>query len=248
MKKADNHIHSKYSFDSKLHIYDLVVQARKKKLDYITLTDHVEFATQPINEVLHRIENRDKKIDEIEKNTGMRILKGLEISEPHLYTNEIMQLNKELDIDVILGSIHHILGMPMRKMAHLQDIYNIYLRNVLDMVETADIDAVAHLDYIKRFIENGNFDEILLNEILKIMIERGIALEVNTSGYRRCGEPFPNLAIVDVYEHLGGSKITLGSDAHELAEVADGFDEVSEELASTGLKQGIIIKRRFKNL
>lgn len=248
MGKADNHIHSKYSFDSKSHINDIMAEAKKKKLDYVTLADHVEFSNQPIGEVLHRIENRNNKIDDLSKNSKVTVLKGLEISEPNMYTEEIMELTNNLEIDSIIGSVHHVLGMPLRKMVTYKDLYNLYLRSVLEMVERADIDCLAHLDYVKRYLTNGSFDEMLLEEILNVIIDRGIALELNTSGIRRCKEPFPSYSIIDKYKSMGGTKILVGSDAHEISEIGNHFQDAEKAVSEIGLKEGVVIKRRFRNL
>jgi len=61
--------------------------------------------------------------------------------------------------------------------------------------------------------------------ILRRLIERGIGLEVNTSGLRSpAGEPCPGPTVLRWYRELGGELLTVGSDAHDPARVGQGVD------------------------
>lgn len=244
--KADMHIHSKYSFDSTEEILNYIKKAEENNINYIALTDHIEFYNQSLSEVIERINKRNKEIDELQKDTNVTILKGLEISEPHLYYDNIKKLKNYIDIDVILGSIHHLDNMSLRKKKDDSTAINRYLNELLNMVTTSDIDVVAHIDYIKRFIDNPKFNKIILNEILAIIKSRNLALEVNTSGVRRnCGS-FPSNEILDMYKSLGGNRITVGSDAHTLNEFNEGYDEILPNLDKYNFDTGIVKKRVFK--
>lgn len=244
---ADMHIHSKYSFDSKMEIEDVIRILEEKKLKYLALTDHVEFSTQPVGEVINRIRNRNKEIDELQKMTNIKLIKGLEISEPHLYEKEMEYLNSIDDVDYIVGSIHHIYRMSLRKMANLKNAYTLYYEAMLKMVENSTIDTLAHMDYIKKRISRNDYDPKIVTEILKTIIERNIALEINTSGYRRCGEVFPSNEILEEYISLGGKNVVLGSDAHTSNELYSHIPETSEEINSD-LNSGVIINHHFRSL
>ncbi len=244
---ADMHIHSKYSFDSKMEIRDIIDKLEAQKVKYLALTDHIEFSTQPVGEVIHRIKNRNKEIDKLQNTTNIKLIKGVEISEPHLYESEMEYLQDIEDLDLIIGSIHHIYRMPIGKMSHLKNAYTIYYQSMLKMVEKANIDVLAHMDYIKRRISQNDFDYELIKEILSTIINKGITLEINTSGYRRCREYFPSDDILDEYISLGGKNITFGSDAHTLNELYDQIPEASVEL-NDSLNPGIIVNHHFRSL
>lgn len=244
--KADMHIHSCYSFDSTMPVKDIVDAAEKHGLTHIALVDHVEFSNQPVKEVLTRIKTRNQEIDELKNYSNIKVIKGVEISEPHLFQDEVKHIEEIEDLDYILGSIHHILGMPIKKMKTLKNAYDLYLNSMLRMVDQANIDTLAHLDYLKRHINNGAFNKEMLEEILKIIIERGITLEVNTSGYRRCGEYFPSNEIIEMYKNLGGKNIVMGSDAHQVSEIYDNILETEEAIKPYNLTKGLIQKRRFR--
>lgn len=246
--KGDTHIHTEYSFDSKSKIKNLIEKAEDKNLDFIAFTDHVEFSVQPIKEVIHRIKNRNQKIDELQQETNIKLIKGLEISEPHLYLSEMDYLQELNDIDYIIGSIHHVYGISLRKMTNVKNIYKLYLQSMLKMVNSTEIDTLAHLDYIKKYIQREDFDKELLKEILNVIIERNIALEVNTSGARRNTTQFPDKEILAMYKELGGKNITLGSDAHREEELYDHIPIVNEEIEDLNFNKGYVLKRRFRNI
>lgn len=245
---ADTHIHSKYSFDSKQKIKHIIDKMELLDAKYIAITDHVEFKTQPVNEVVRRITMRNQKIDELQEGTDITIIKGVEVSEPHLYPAGMEALSQIEDIDYVIGSIHHICDASMKKMAEVPGAINMYFESMLSMVTSADIDTLAHLDYMKKYLTEFNPDPKLIEAILRTIIERNIALEVNTSGMRRCGEYFPGTNILDTYKALGGKHITYGSDAHRLDELGDNISEAHELLKPYEFEEGIILKRGFKKL
>lgn len=245
--KGDTHVHTEFSFDSKQKLESAALTAKKKNLDFIAFTDHVEFSNQPVKEVVHRINHRNGCIDDLRRKSNIKIIKGIEVSEPHLYESELRYFKEVCDIDYILGSIHHIYGIPLKKMANQKDAYNLYLRSMLKMVEKADIDTLAHLDYIKRYIDYFEYDPELLKEVLSTIIARNISLEVNTSGIRRCDQTFPSEEILNLYYELGGRNITFGSDAHTESEIYDSISGVSEDI-KINFNPGYVLQRKFRNI
>ena len=72
----------------------------------------------------------------------------------------------------------------------------------------------------------------------------GTALEVNTSGLRQvAGETYPSPAIVARFRELGGTRVTVGSDAHRVDAfawgLADGYDHVRNAgFAALSMRRG----------
>ena len=85
-----------------------------------------------------------------------------------------------------------------------------------------------------------DFDEtvlwpVLLERILLTMIERNIALEVNTAGLRRPESvTYPNSAVLRLYRTLGGELVTTGSDTHRDPWVFHALHRATELLRETG--------------
>ena len=245
---ADMHIHSKYSFDSSLKIKYILKRMEELHAKYIAITDHVEFSNQPVNEVMQRIRMRNLKIDELSKGTDITIIKGVEVSEPHLYPSAMESLKSLEDIDYIVGSIHHLCDASMKKMAGTEGAMNLYFESMLNMIHSADIDTLAHLDYMKRYLTTFNPDPKLVDEVLKAIIAKNIILEINTSGMRRCKETFPSPDIIKRYAELGGKKVVYGSDAHTLEQLGDYIPEAHEDFKDYNFEEGIVLKREFRKI
>jgi histidinol-phosphatase (PHP family) len=74
-----------------------------------------------------------------------------------------------------------------------------------------------------------------LAEVLGLAVEAGVAIEVNTSGYRHgVGHPHPGPPTLAAYRSAGGTVLTLGSDAHRVAQLAREFTVVPEMLRGLG--------------
>lgn len=248
---ADAHVHSKtYSWDSKLPIDTIVKQAEEKKLKYVVLTDHVELGWQWIEEVLHRLEDRDKEIDKLQAKTKVKIVKGIEVSEPHLWIDELKIIRDRIKLDCIYGSIHNLLGLPLKKVANNDHIEELYARNLLEMVESTDetsLDVISHLDYIKKYNMQKNISDEMLIKILTAIIENNLALEVNTHT-RDMDDQYPSKHILDIYKELGGKKITIGSDSHEKGEFYKGIPEASELAENYGFTKGLVLNKSFRKI
>ncbi|MCH5167063.1 MAG: histidinol-phosphatase HisJ family protein [Erysipelotrichales bacterium] len=247
--RADMHIHSEYSFDSDMTIKDIIKTLEEKKIKYLALTDHIEFGHDSVSKVIDTIKRRNYSIDKLQETTQIKIIKGVEISEPHHYKKETDTLLSSInDIDVVLGSIHHLYDKLLSNLANTEDNMYLYLVQLFIMINESPIDVVAHLDYIKRYFNRFYADPELLNKILNTIIEKDITMEINTSGVRRGVSIFPNSQIIKIYTELGGSKVTFGSDAHKLNELYDNIEEKYNELKELKLTPGVIIGHKFKSI
>lgn len=246
--KGDMHIHSEYSYDSNLTLETIISAAEKEKINYVGIADHIDFGNEAVVYVADKIKRRNEEIDKLQETTNVKILKGIEVGEPHLYLSELEYLKKLVDLDYIIGSIHYIKGISLGRQKRIDDLVNRYYQEVLLMVENAPIDIVGHIDYIKRYIARYKLDTDLIYQILDSIRLSQIALEVNTSGIRRCGSTFPELKILEYYAKIKGNKITYGSDAHEESELFDKIKEISKEQKIYKLSQGVIINHKFKQI
>ena len=71
--------------------------------------------------------------------------------------------------------------------------------------------------------------------MLRELAESGTALEVNSSGLRHSiGETYPGPWAVRRFRELGGTRVTMGSDAHLPDSFAFGLEEACEILAAAG--------------
>jgi len=222
----DYHLHSTNSFDGKDKLIDICKNAIKLKLDEICFTEH--FSINP-NDPSFNYLDFEKYSDEIEECRNsfgdiIAIKKGLEIGEPHIRRDGIDYYLKDKDIDFIIGAVHNIGDLKLRR--YMQDrekeqIYMDYFKEVYSTVRYGDIDILGHLDLMKRYAFGyyGNYDfdnhKLSIGDILKEAIKRNIGIELNTSGMRSdVKEIFPSIHVLKLYRELGGEIVTVGSDSH----------------------------------
>lgn len=181
----------------------------------------------------------------VNRNTDLTVLCGVEIGEAAWHKNIAEQVIKEFDFDVVIGSVHAVkfdgYEMPysqidFEKMGRntAAEYLDQYFDDVFEMIINCDFDILAHLTCPLRYI-NGKYGmdidckiyENKIKSILKCIIERKIALEINTSciydGSKYC-ELMPERWIIQMYKEMGGYLVTIGSDAHIAENSANCFD------------------------
>ena len=135
---------------------------------------------------------------------------------------------------------------------NIDSLLNEYFDQLLLVAKWGRFDSLAHLTYPLRYmlaqpglrVEISRYQE-KIDAILTELIEGKKALEVNTSGLRQhIGETLPNAEIVRRYYELGGTYITLGSDAHRWADVSAGIEEAMSMIYKIGFRHYTIYAKR----
>src|SRR5699024_10289772 len=117
--------------------------------------------------------------------------------------------------DFVIGSVHLIHGEDpyngelFRKYGD-EEVFREYFRLSHRLLADApSIQSWGHLDYVVRYGQNPEVysyrkyaDEI--DAVLKLLLEKGIALEVNTAGFRTLGRTNPEPDVLRRYRELGG--------------------------------------------
>lgn len=243
MYLTEYHHHTDNSFDSTASMFDVCAQAIKNGVDEICFTEH--FSVNP-NLPTYGHMNFERYFSQIadcrEKFSGQLIIKaGIELCEPHLLQEDFEAALNGLALDYIMGSVHDIHEQKLRIYMEGKDVHTIYqgyFEEVYQLVSKADIDVLAHVDLMKRYAIDtvGNYKltdfQPIIEAILKKAIERGIGIEINTSGIanKKVNEPFPSLAVLKLYKRLGGEILTIGSDSHR-AETVGAYLEDALTLA-----------------
>ncbi len=248
--RMDLHVHSTISKDGADPIPDMCCEAVKKNIKIICFTEHLDLANGIEG---FDFDNYSKLIDRArrEYSPGLKVLKGVEVGEPHLHPKEFEKVLK-LDFDMILGAVHwignHFVGENDLERLYTKDqIFEMYFIELLKSVEFGGFDVIAHFDFPKRYL-GENFYGKIEGEVLEKMKKNGIALELNTSTLRKgIEEPMPGIYILTGYSLAGGQIITTGSDAHSRAEIGSGFDILENMIENIkSLKTGYFEGRKFK--
>lgn len=150
---------------------------------------------------------------------------GVEVGQPFEDFPYAQELMEAFHFDFVLGSVHNLgeidLYLADYTKKNLDWFCRTYLEALYRLADQCDYDCLAHLDLIKRYAAFRGLKADLmdypndLQAVLKRVIERGKGIEINTSGIRQdVGEMLPGLQILQLYRSLGGTILTVGSDAH----------------------------------
>lgn len=245
----DCHTHTHFSHDSACDPQDTLRAARAKGLAGFAITDHCDIELCQDTDVAAPI----LQSVACARKLGAQVLAGIELGESIWHSRQAADVVCAADFDLVLGSVHSVryrdYTMPYSGInfsafspKELDAYLGAYFDDLLEMIGTTDFDILAHLTCPLRYL-CGKYGITVhlrahaeqIDTVLKEIIGRNIALEVNTSclgtGYDAL---MPDLPILQRYRALGGALITLGSDAHTAQRVAHGFDRALESLSALG--------------
>lgn len=218
-------------------------------LNELCFTEHVDYDV--VNEYTHlnpfTYDNYFKAIETMKtRYDGQLTIKaGIEFGvQLHTIARYQEDANK-YPFDFIMMSSHEINNQEFWLHAYQKgktqlEVNRGYYENLLELVKNyTEYSVLAHMDVIKRYDQDGILDDEsnidLIEAILKEVIKQGKGLEVNTSSFRY-GMPdlTPSKRILSLYRALGGTILTLGSDSHQIDQLAQHMDRVRQELINLG--------------
>lgn len=261
--KADMHTHSENSHDSLCPIEEMCLAQIEKGTNIMAVTDHADIYLDDYD-IFTPIERAYKKVEELKTKYGDRItiLSGIEISEGFWFPEKSRKMRTLCDYDVIIGSVHCVkygdLTIPYSKInfssfmkSEIYDYLDCYFNDMLEMLKKEDFDILAHLTCPIRYI-TGKYNiavdmekfEKKIDEILSVIINKNIALEINTSSYDNLCDFFPSKHILKQYFEMGGHLITMGSDAHVAENASIHFDEALHTVREIGFEKVYYYKKR----
>ena len=262
MIQADMHMHTWFSTDSEACPRDMADEAVRKGLKTICFTDHfdkddLEWGEEGIFDVDAYFVEMQKLQEEYAGKLNIRI--GIELGFRTYLKDYYEELTKKYPFDFVIGSVHNV---PYKKDAEGnilytdpaaeklftdrtdKEAYRLMMETTLENVRTSDcFQTLGHLDYVVRYGKSREKEYSytdyadIIDEILKLLIEKEKGLEVNSAGLKY-GLPFahPHPDVLKRYRELGGEIITIGSDAHKPEHIAYDFAKAEEILKSCGFK------------
>lgn len=258
----NSHCHSKYSKDAKSELTEIIENAISFGFKGLAFTDHCNCKyTLERNDFLTICACVDEVNSLKEKYKGkIKLLSGVEIAEEIFRRENGQKIRNAKEFDVILGSCHEYKkGNEFLRTAsqefetwtkeELNEFTNFYYNTILEMVKTTDIDVVCHLTLPLRYLKRRgvNYDNTVhddtIKEIFSIMIEKGIALELNTSGAWN-GLFLPDEYYLRLYKSVGGKLITIGTDSHVAENAGQGFLDGLNLLKKVGFSKYYYFEKR----
>lgn len=263
---CDYHVHTNYSDDSFYLMEDVIQDAIKMGMDEICLTDHVDYGMKVDQENLSEEEKKEllkgrefaplnvhypKYFEEIkrlqQKYPQICIKQGMEFGMQMHTIPMFQKLFDRYDFDFIILSCHQVDDQEFWtqdfQRGRTQKEYNErYYQEIFQVIQSyKDYSVLGHLDLITRYDEAGvypfeNIKEVI-TEILKIVIQDGKGIEVNTSSHRYgLKDLTPSRDILKLYKELGGTILTIGSDSHQKEHLGAYIEETKEVLKKLGFQ------------
>lgn len=268
----DCHTHSIYSEDvDKIKgstIDAMAARAVELGLSSLAITDHLEIdkVVDPDYERLDSDGIRRDIAAAKEKYAGkLNVIYGVELAQMMHHPEITADWLKKYQYEYIIGSSHAVRGQidfsyhelfDGRSDDELMALWYQYLDELREMLKVGGFDVLAHITYPTRYFKTAGKSSLLdidnhgreyFEDILKTLIDNGIALEINTSGLRQSlGVTLPNRDLATFYYELGGREISFGSDAHYACDIGKGLREGYEMCRDIGFKYVMVIENGTK--
>ena len=258
MFRADYHVHTECSFDSEAPINAVIERAIALGLKEIAVTDHVDFDPRyyitDYNKYIPIIEALKEKYSD-----KINILTAVELGLESRMSDKLNKFMADFPFDFVIGSSH---GVGMLDVYYdrtrlfegrtKKEAYGIYFEELYKNILTCfGFNVYGHIDYISRYgmyddnsVKYSEFGDYI-DECLKALIDRGLGIEINTSGFRYGIEAtYPSVDILKRYKELGGEILTCGSDSHRVEDVGDHIDYAYHLASESGFRYITVFRQR----
>lgn len=187
---------------------------------------------------------KEKYADRIEVLVGVEadFLPGTEAVYAHTLA--------EHRLDYVLGAVHYFDGYHVydparwRTNPDVNQVYRAYFKRVQAAASSGLFDVLAHIDAVKGLGHKPTEDlSDVISETVQVIKDSSVAVEINTSGIRKVGEPFPSPSTIRKLQKAG-VPLTFGSDAHSVHEVGYGWERVRLMLEGFGVEELVVFRNR----
>lgn len=256
MIKADMHTHSSFSGDSDEPMREMAKAAVSRGLKQLCVTEHCDFDYPEAGFEVDMNAYRAEFLKVREEFSGeLELLFGVELGLMDYLAPRLYDFTKNWEMDFIIGSSHLVDGADPYYPEYFgkfgtRDGIERYFGSILANVRAFDdFDVYGHLDYAVRYCAEKSYDPLdyreLLDEILRLLVEKGKGIEVNTAGLRKgLAHCNPHPYILGRFRELGGEIVTVGSDAHRACDVARDFSIAEQALRDAGFRYYAVFRKR----
>ncbi|MCL2522347.1 MAG: PHP domain-containing protein [Erysipelotrichales bacterium] len=222
----DQHLHSSFSFDSEEDMENYVKEAVKNNNCYFITTEHYELNSFKGNITID-FKALKKRLEEIALKYPITPLLGIEIGYKPEITALIEAVTRSHDFDLVLLSIHSdkngsFFQPAQYKRLGVKQVLNNYFELMLAAInDYSNFDCLAHFDYAFRnaYLDSEfNYNDYLeqIKAVFKALIRNNKALEINLKVQSEINDEMYLKTILKLYFDLGGRKIIISSDSHNL--------------------------------
>jgi len=245
--KSDGHVHTRLCHHATGEMEEYVVAAIGKGLDELIFLEHLECGiryredTWLSEEDFVAYHREGQRLQQV-YGDRLRIGLGVEVGYNPKQVPAILEFLKRYNWDRVGLSFHYYeikdrhYNVVSRRKANLEPlgkqgverVISDYFATLLEAVEVLPGTVLCHLDAVLRHHPEVHFTEAhqrQIREIFQAMCLKGMALEVNTSGFSHRGEQYPVRSLIDEAVALG-VPLVAGSDAHRPSEVGRFFERL----------------------
>ena len=249
----DSHMHTKFSADSDMTATEALTRAQSLNLG-VVFTEHFDYGVQ--------VDGKDFSFDtatymhDYKNLRGQNCRLGVEVGLRKSARTANEKFLARADFDFVIGSIHLVDDFDIYYPEFYADkdkatAYGKYFAQMAQEVAVADFDALGHIDYICRTapyddpeIDYTSF-AAQIDAVLKIIVERGKVLELNTRRFNNPRAVKELIPIYKKYRELGGRFVTIGSDAHRVSAVGNFFDRALKFIRELDLTPVTFCERKL---
>lgn len=237
----DQHMHSYISIDSEADPFQYIKSGPK----FVVFTDHLELQApgEPKVDLIPDFDMLLDIADDLEEK-GTELLLGVEVGYARDVEGPLEHILRKYPFKIKILSAHHNgeYGFMSQVDIPRDVMIDSYVYTLLEAVTAwDDFHILAHFDFGFR-IHDFDVSEIgpyekRLNQVFQTVIDKGMALEINSKSIFTHGNRELYEWGIQRYIELGGSLFTLGSDAHHPADYMLEFEEIIEILVKFGVNE-----------
>lgn len=259
--KVNYHTHCTYC-DGKDTLADHVKAAEALHFDQLGFSSHAPLPFD--NNFSIKEEDLDSYCSDIEQLKGQTkvcLLKALECDFVPGMSKPFQYFKEKWNLDYIIGGVHLVrpqnrdelwfIDGPKREIydegleklfdSNIHKAVTTFWEQTFEMLETEQMDIVAHFDKIKMhnqhrfFQEDEHWYKVLADKALQLIYQHDIIIEINTRGLykKRCDAFYPSTELLMKARKMD-IPVVISSDAHQACELDGYFKEATEELQRCG--------------
>lgn len=252
---VDYHVHPYYSLDAQGTIRDYCKKAEEIGIKKIGFTPHLELDPQR-KEIDDKVRLGDRIVSmksgwidvylrDIEKAREefpeLAIKAGIEVGYTEESKEEIERILPNYRFDYIMGAIHCLDHISITSKNEYMDYFKKnskekycqdYFELLQKTVKTDLFECIAHFDVYKKYGLSYYGEGLILaaepyiEPTFELMREKGVKLEINTSGLRReVKDIYPEESLLKKARDMDVRVLSIGSDAHRVKHLGAGIRE-----------------------
>lgn len=256
--------------DSEADPADNVRHAIELGLAGLTFTEHFDTHPSEWPACRYKYEEIAQTVSDLRREFGANLFigHGIEVCYQPDQVETILAYLSAHQFDLVILSVHWFDGRALHIREHWDGLdettgTRAYLETVLKAAHfVRDLkargkncfDVLGHLDLVKRYTQRffGHYDiqshEDVVDDILRVCLDADLVPEVNTSTLRQgLDEAMPADWVVARYAALGGSAMSLGSDAHAPGDVGAGLADGATMLKRQGISNLAVFNERRRH-